>query len=158
MPIEIRLLSPCDADVLRNVAPEAFDHPIDAEATQEFLSDAHHHLVVAIENGLVVGFISAVHYLHPDKRYPELWINEVQVAATHQNRGLAKGMLANILKRAQELRCTEAWVLTGVDNVPAKRLYSSLGGIEGPHDGVMFTFRLNDEEKKPNAAAIGTNR
>jgi aminoglycoside 6'-N-acetyltransferase I len=152
MPIEIRLLSPGDADVLQNVAPGAFDDPIDAPATQEFLRDAHHHLAVAIENGLVVGFISAVHYVHPDKPHPELWINEVQAAPTHHRRGLAKAMLSSILQKARELDCTEAWVLTSIDNVPAKRLYASLGGKEEPHDGIMFTFPLQNPKKQSPTA------
>jgi len=149
MPTEIKLLLPTDADVLCNVAPGAFDDPIDTQATQEFLSDARHHLAVAIDDGLVVGFISAVYYVHPDKRYPELWINEVQVAPAHRRRGLAKAMLDKILKKGRELGCTEAWVLTGIDNSPAKQLYSSLGGIEGSHDEVMFTFSLKDDDDRP---------
>jgi len=142
MPVEIKMLTSSEADVLRHVEPGTFDDPIDARATEEFLNDAHHHLAVAIHDGLVVGFISAVHYVHPDKRNPELWINEVQVASNYQRRGLAKAMLEMMLKYGRELGCTEAWVLTGIDNAPAKHLYSSLGGVEGAHDGVMFTFPL----------------
>lgn len=155
MSIEIRLLLSTDADVLRNVAPGAFDDPIDMQATQEFLSDPRHHLAAAIDDGLVVGFISAVHYMHPDKRYPELWINEVQVAPTYRRRGLAKAMLDRILKKGRELGCTEAWVLTELNNTSAKRLYASLGGIEGPHDGVAFTFSLQDDGENITAEAIG---
>lgn len=143
MDIEIRLLSPSDADVLLNVAPETFDDPIDMRSTREFLSDAHHHLAVAVDDGVVVGFISAVHYLHPDKPRPELWINEVGVAPTHRGRGLGKAILDRILKEGRHLDCSEAWVLTEVDNIAAMRLYASLGGVEGPHDGVMFTFTLD---------------
>ncbi len=157
MPTEVRLLLPSDTDVLRNVAPGAFDNPIDIKATQEFLSDEHHHIAVAIDDAQVVGFVSAVHYLHPDRPSPELWINEVQVAPSHRRRGLAKAMLDEILTQARELGCTEAWVLTDVDNLPAKQLYMSAGGIEGPHDGVMFTFQLKlvDEEATPTGTGKG---
>ena len=144
MPLQIKLLLPADANILHNVAPGAFDDAVDKEAVQDFLSDPRHHLAVAIDDGAVVGFISAVHYVQPDKRFPELWINEVQVAPTHRRRGLAKAMLDRILKKGRELGCTEAWVLTGIDNSPAKQLYSSLGGIEGPRDEVMFTFPLKE--------------
>ncbi|NLF39946.1 GNAT family N-acetyltransferase, partial [bacterium] len=120
-----------------------FDDPIDMRATREFLNDAHHHLAVAVDDGVVVGFISAVHYLHPDKPRPELWINEVGVAPTHRGRGLGKAILDRILKEGRHLDCSEAWVLTEVDNIAAMRLYASLGGVEGPHDGVMFTFTLD---------------
>ena len=142
MPVEIRLLQPGDADVLTRAAPRAFDHPIDDAASRAFLDDPHHHLAVAIDRDVVVGFVSAVHYLLPDRPDPELWINEVQVAPSHYRRGLGKAMLAAMLEHARALGCPEAWVLTDTGNVPAMRLYGSLGGEEGPPEDVMFTFRL----------------
>lgn len=50
-----------------NREPGVFDDPIIAKATSAFLADPRHHLVVAIASGTVVGFASAVHYVHPDK-------------------------------------------------------------------------------------------
>lgn len=142
MSTEIRLLDAGDADVLAKVAPGVFDSAIDASGTQEVLSDDRHHLAVAVDDGLVVGFVSAVHYAHPDKRYTEMWINEVQVAPTHRGRGIAGALLDQMLDRARELRCAEAWVLTDRDNVPATRLYSSAGGTESPDGALIFTFDL----------------
>ena len=45
-----------------------------------------HHLVAAIADDRLVGFISALDYWHPDKPRG-LWINEVGVAPTWQHRG-----------------------------------------------------------------------
>jgi Acetyltransferase (GNAT) family len=59
-----------------------------AARTTEFLADARHHLIMALNSGTVVGFVSAVHYLHPDKAPPEFWINKVGVAPTHQGQGI----------------------------------------------------------------------
>jgi len=67
-----------------------FDGPIDPVLTRKFLNDPRHHIVVAIHDEVVVGFASAVHYVHPDKA-PQLWINEVAVAPPHRRRGLALG-------------------------------------------------------------------
>jgi GNAT superfamily N-acetyltransferase len=88
MAVEIKLLGPRDAGVFANSAPDVFDDPIDAGRAAEFLADPRHHLAVAVEDGRVVGFVSAVHYVHPDKPRPELWINEIGVAPTHRGRGL----------------------------------------------------------------------
>ncbi len=93
MSIEIKLLNVGDADVLTNVEPGTFNDPIDPRGTQEFLNDPRHHLAVAISDDKVVGLVSAVHYSHPDMRYPEMWINEVQVAPPHRRQGLAKALL-----------------------------------------------------------------
>jgi ribosomal protein S18 acetylase RimI-like enzyme len=141
--IEIKVLSHSDAGVLANIAPEVFDDPIDARQAQEFLADLRHHLGVAVEDGLVVGFVSAVHYVHPDKPRPELWINEVGVAATLRGRGLGTALLRSLFEVARDAGCAEAWVLTARSNTAAMRLYSAAGGTEGPADQAMFTFRLD---------------
>jgi aminoglycoside 6'-N-acetyltransferase I len=142
MTIEIKMLGPADAGALAALAPGVFDDPLDLAATGEFLNDRRHHLAVALEQGVVVGFVSAVHYVHPDKRRPELWINEVGVAPSHQGRGLGKLLLQATLDRGRQLGCSEAWVLADSDNEPAIRLYSSAGGHAAPKAAVTFTFRL----------------
>ena len=141
--IEIKVLGRNDAGILRNVAPAVFDDPIDPDVTDTFLRDPRHHLAVAVEDNVVVGFVSAVHYVHPDKPRPELWINEVGVAPTHQGRGVGKDLLRAMLETARRMGCAEAWVLTDRQNIPAMRLYSSSGGTE-PSDQVMYTFRLDN--------------
>lgn len=142
--IEIRILRAGDEAALDRVAPDVFDDPIVPAAARAFVDDPRHHLAVAIDDGVVVGFVSAVHYLHPDKARPELWINEVGVAETHQGRGLAKRLMAAVLEAGRGLGCSVAWVLTERDNAPAMRLYASAGGVEAPKDAVMFTFFLKD--------------
>jgi len=147
MSIEIKLLRRGDEAQLERLAPGLFDDPLDADASREFLADERHHLAVAIDDGFVVGFVSAVLYVHPDKPRPELWINEVGVAPTHRRQGAGKAMLSALLAFAQAAGCSEAWVLTDRRNAAAMRLYSSLGGTEAPDDAVMFTFRLNSNDK-----------
>lgn len=139
--MEIRILHEGDQPVLDRVAADVFDDPIDARAAGEFLRDPGHRLAVAIDDGVVVGFVSAVVYVHPDKPAPELWINEVGVAPSHQGRGIARRLLASTLEAARASGCREAWVLTDRANQPAMRLYEAAGG-EASGDHVMFTFRL----------------
>ncbi|MBL8057010.1 MAG: GNAT family N-acetyltransferase [Anaerolineales bacterium] len=143
MPIEIRFLQPGDEAQLEHLAADVFDDPLVPAAAAAFLGDARHHLAVAVDQGQVVGFVSAVHYLHPDKPRPEFWINEVGVAPSHQARGIGKALLHAVLERARGLGCAEAWVLTERGNVPAQRLYQALGGEEAPDEIVMFNFRLD---------------
>src|SRR5512138_1614995 len=112
MSIEIRILREGDESVLDQVASDVFDDPIVPQRAKEFLNDPRHHLAVAIDEGIVIGFASAVHYVHPDKPQPELWINELGVSPTHQNRGIGKSLLRALFELARELGCVEAWVLT----------------------------------------------
>jgi len=130
MGIEVKVLQRGDDRVLMSVAAEVFDKPIDARLTKEFLEDPRHHIAVAIDGGLVVGFASGVHYIHPDKP-AELWINEVAVAPTHRRSGLGKAVIRALLEVGRAHNCKVAWVLTDRSNVAAMALYSSVGGTEG---------------------------
>jgi ribosomal protein S18 acetylase RimI-like enzyme len=143
MPVEVKLLGLQDAEVLTHIAPDVFDDSIEAGRANEFLADPRHHLAVAVEDGLVVGFVSAVHYVHPDKPRPELWINEIGVATTHRGCGLGTRLLREVFAVGRRLGCAEAWVLTDRSNAAAMRLYSSAGNTEAPTDHVMFTFKLD---------------
>ena len=141
MTFDIRILEARDAYVLGRVAPGVFDRDIDPDLAAEFLRDPRHHLAVATDGGLVIGFASAVHYVHPDKT-PELWINEIGVAPSYQGRGIGKGLLAALFRIARELRCGAAWVLTDHSNEHAVRLYTAVGGRQT--DQLMFSFDLSE--------------
>lgn len=140
-----RILQPGDDAVLMNAAEGLFDNPVDAKLTREFLEDLRHHIAVAIDDGKVVAFASGVHYVHPDKP-PELWVNEVGVAPTHQRRGLGKAVLQALFAEGRAHNCTAAWVLTHRSNPDAMALYTSVGGAEDGlginHDLVGFSFSL----------------
>lgn len=137
--IDVRVLGSNDVGVLDRVADGVFDNLVDARWARAFFADARHHLVVAIDDGVVVGMASAVDYVHPDKA-PQLWINEVGVAPTHRQLGVATRMLAELLSLGRGLGCTEAWVGTEEDNAPARRLYEAGGGVPAPF--VLYSFRL----------------
>jgi len=139
MAIDVRLLGPGDAQILARVAPDVFDNPVDADLATEFLADPRHHIAVAIDDGLVVGFASGVHYVHPDKP-AELWINEIGVAPSHRRRGLGRRALTALLRHGRSLGCVSAWVLTDRDNAAARALYAGTGGIEGA-DGLGESLR-----------------
>lgn len=141
MSVEIRVLGADDGPLLREqVAEGVFDHPVDPALADEFLNDPRHSLCVAIDDGVVVGMASGVRYVHPDKP-SELWINEVGVAESHQRRGLAKAILAELLAHAKREGCHEAWVQTDLDNDAARALYRSAGGEE-TLGILMVTFPL----------------
>src|SRR3954462_15404003 len=141
MSTEVRILESHEAAVLDHVARGVFDNDVDAQLTAEFFADPRHHLAVAIEDGVVVGMASGVHYVHPDKP-AQLFINEVGVAPSHQRQGIGRRVLEVLLKRGRELGCPQAWVLTSRTNTAATRLYASLGGQDASEElQVMFEFQ-----------------
>ena len=141
MPTTVRVLTSSEAHLLSNVAPDVFDGPVDARYTAEFFADPRHHLAVALDGDLVVGMASGVHYLHPDKP-PELFINEVGVSDAWQGQGLGRQLLDALIAHARTLGCVAAWVLTEEENTVARRLYTSVGGMQ---EGVrIFVVPLED--------------
>ena len=150
MGVDVRLLGGDDKAILSRAAPEVFDHPIDPALAAEFLTDPRHHIAVAVDDGVVVGFASGVHYIHPDKP-AELFINEVAIAPTHQRRGLGAAVLAALLNHARTIGCRTAWVLTDRDNVAANALYGAAGGVQGAGGlGEQlrgYEFQLNSKEE-----------
>ena len=142
--IEIRVLGTADDLLLRKVADGVFDFAVDSNRTAEFLADPRHHLVVAVDDDVVVGMASALHYVHPDKP-PQLFINEVGVAATHRRRGIARTLVRSLCDLGRRLQCSEAWVLTDRTNPGAMRAYQSAGGIENGQEQIMFQFFLNTD-------------
>lgn len=148
--VSICMLESANADLLENVDPDVFDHPIDPRWSAEFLHDSRHHLALAVEGERVVGMASGVHFVHPDKA-PEMWINEVGVASSHRREGLGQRLIETLLQHARHLGCRAAWVLTEADNTAAMRLYAKAGGREEAALSTMFTFPLTEDA--PETAA-----
>ena len=140
----IQTLSLPDLPLLLHPADGVFDNPVDEAFAREFLADPRHHIVVAVSEGIVIGFASAVHYIHPDKP-PELWINEVGVADAHQGKGVGKAIMNKLLRLGKQLGCVNAWVLTDRSNEAANRLYKSVGGNIAEGDTVMYEFGTVEE-------------
>jgi ribosomal protein S18 acetylase RimI-like enzyme len=140
----LKILSESNLHLLINTQEGIFDNLVDEKLTREFLADPRHHIVVALFEDTIIGFASAVHYVHPDKP-TELWINEVGVAPAHQNKGVGKAIMRELLQLGQSLGCVNAWVLTDRSNTPANRLYKSAGGEVDPGDTVVYEFDLKGE-------------
>lgn len=141
--VQVRILDVGEESVLADVAPGVFDREVQPSLLAEFLGDPRHHLAVAIDQGTVVGVASAVHYVHPDKP-PELWVNEIGVAPTHQSRGLGRRLVAALFTVGRSLGCAEAWVLAEDENQRARGFYAALGGHAT--SCTMYSFDLGSAE------------
>lgn len=137
----VRMLRAGEDALLACAAPDVFDYAVRPDLAREFLSDPRHHIAIALDGEVIVGFVSAVHYVHPDKP-AELWINEVGAASSHRKRGLAKEMMQAMLAHGRVLGCEVAWVLTDTENAAARALYASAGGEELSQNTVHVEFKL----------------
>ena len=135
----VKVLFKSDAYLLMNTDSDIFDNPVDENLVTGFLNDPRHHIVAAFTEDIIIGFASAIHYIHPDKP-PELWINEVSVAPSYQGQGIGKSILKEMLRLGRELGCKSAWVLTERVNQPANGLYKSMGGKAS--EAIMYEFDI----------------
>jgi ribosomal protein S18 acetylase RimI-like enzyme len=142
--VTVRILESADAELLAS-SDGVFDDPVQPDMAARFLEDPGHHIVAAIVAGRVVGFVSAVRYLHPDKD-PQLWINELGVHLKHRRKGIGRALVRAMLEHGEALGCVEAWVLTEGENKAAMRLYASAAGLRAAGDVAMFEWRLSRRE------------
>ncbi len=132
-------MRPGDEADFASIAPGVFDEPIHSERLAAYLREPGHLMILAFDEGQVVGQCAAVIHRHPDKA-TELYIDEVGTASTHLRRGIATAMVEAMLAWGRELGCEDAWLGTELDNVEANGLYRKLGGKGEPM--VYYEFEL----------------
>jgi aminoglycoside 6'-N-acetyltransferase I len=124
-----------DEGVFDHIAPDVFDEPIHPERLRAYLKTPEHLLVLALEDGVVVGQCAAVIHRHPDKPV-EVYIDEVGTASTHLRRGIATAMLKEMFAWAREYGCTYGWLGTELDNLEANGLYEKVKN--GPGEKMIY--------------------
>jgi ribosomal protein S18 acetylase RimI-like enzyme len=127
------------ADRLVRIAPGVFDAPVVPERLRAYLDSPGHLLVLAFDGDLVVGQVAAVIHRHPDKP-TELYLDEVGTADAYLRRGIATGMIREMLGWGRELGCEECWLGTEVDNHAARALYRRWQNAPEPF--LMYLFDL----------------
>ena len=110
---------------LVDAAAHLFDNAVDADARGGFLADPRHHLLLARVEGAVVGFVSGVETIHPDKG-TEMLLYELAVAPEHRRHGIGAELVRALGELATERGCYGMWVLTDDDNGAALATYRSV--------------------------------
>jgi ribosomal protein S18 acetylase RimI-like enzyme len=127
MDIEVRRLGPGDAEAV-HAARSLFDGPPKPEATERFLAEPAHHLLVAYdEAGAPLGFVTGVELTHPDKG-TEMFLYELGVEESARRRGVGRALVEALAAVAREAGCYDMWVLADADNAAARATYASAGG------------------------------
>lgn len=139
--MEIVRLSSANSGLLANVAADVFDAPVQHRFLEAFVNDARHVMFVAVESGQVVGMGSAVEYFHPDKP-PQLWINEVGVAAAFQRRGIGRAIVEALVNEAKSRGCVFAWLGTAHDNVAGQACFSSVKDVSAPQPFLLYEWEF----------------
>ncbi|HEV8064672.1 MAG TPA: GNAT family N-acetyltransferase [Acidimicrobiales bacterium] len=135
--MDIRVLRKGDADRVA-AASHLFDGPAKMTATQRFLDQPGHHLLVAYEGEHQAGFVSGVEMTHPDKG-TEMFLYELAVEEGLRRGGIGRALVERLASIAHERGCYGMWVVTEEENVAALATYSHSGG-EAETGQVVFVW------------------
>jgi len=143
MAVAIVKIDASNAGLLERVAEDVFDGPLEPERIAAFLGDSRHILIVAVEDGQVVGQASGAEYLHPDKP-PQFFFNEVGVSPGWSSRGIGRRLSAAIIEAARARGCQSIWLATALDNTPAHRCFEAVPEGEPPQMCRIYAWELAD--------------
>ena len=128
--MEIRHLAPGDETAVL-AAAALFDGAPDRAATERFLNEPTHHLLIAYDGDTPVGFVSGVETTHPDKG-TEMFLYELGVDAPARGRGVGRALVEALAALARGRGCYGMWVGTEPDNAAAIRTYEQAGARATP--------------------------
>ncbi|MPZ53919.1 MAG: GNAT family N-acetyltransferase [Acidimicrobiia bacterium] len=126
------------------VASELFDHPVKEDATNRFLTDPNHHLLIAYVDDTPVGFVSGAEITHPDKG-TDMFLNELGVDERYRRRGFGRTLVRSLADLGAELGCKGMFVLTEDDNPAALATYRSAGAAREGDRPVMLEWQLSNK-------------
>lgn len=121
-------------------AGHLFDTGPRQEATERFLADDRHHLLIAYLDGAPAGMVTGVEMTHPDKG-TEMFLYELGVDEPFRRRGVGTALVLALAELARERGCYGMWVLTDHGNPAALATYARAGGaVEGDQVMLGWTF------------------
>lgn len=123
--MEIRRITRAEAVT---AAGHLFDEPPLPEATERFLADERHHLLIAYVDDAPAGMVTGVEMTHPDKG-TEMFLYELGVDEPFRRRGVGRALTSALADLARERGCYGLWTITDEDNVAARTTYERAGGL-----------------------------
>jgi len=124
MTISIHLINRANTSLLARIADDVFDDDIQHDLLAAYVSDPRHAMMVAEEDGLVVGQIRGNVHLQPD-RAPDLYIDNLGTAPSHQRRGIATQLIQALVAWGETQGCTYVWLGTETDNASGISFYEA---------------------------------
>jgi ribosomal protein S18 acetylase RimI-like enzyme len=133
-------------DIRRGTWDEANDvRGVDVESLRIYLERQDTRFVVCRstrnEPGALFGFASSRVELKPYGNERWLYVDEVDVCADRRREGVGTALMHKLFQLAEQAGCSEVWLATEPDNIPANGLYRSLHADESA-TVVGYVWRL----------------
>lgn len=109
---------------------------------QGFLSLDSNYLILALADSVPVGFLTAYRMPALSCNASMVYLFEIEVAPAFRRQGIGREMINLLKKLCRQDGVEDIWVGTENDNMAAKRLYESTGGICSYPDNCEFIYTL----------------
>ena len=119
--MERRLARGEDIPALAALERACFPEGADEATLERFLSDGRHRLLLAEEDGTLLG------YAWYESVLDEGYVGNVAVAAEHRRRGVGRLLVEDMLSDARAKRLAFLTLEVRESNTPARRLYEKTG-------------------------------
>ena len=97
------------------------------------------HVIVALQNGKLVGGLTAYEMKMFKRETTEMFLYEIEVAETHRQLGVGKALIECLKEICESNGIVEMFVGTEKGNLPAQKLYSATGEM-ADEDSVWFNY------------------
>ncbi|MFF5278106.1 GNAT family N-acetyltransferase [Streptomyces sp. NPDC000133] len=121
-------------------AGHLFDDPPRQGATESFLADERHHLLIAYVDDVPAGLVTGVEMVHPGT---EMFLYELGVDESFRGQGVGRALVSALADLARERDCYGMWVITDEGNAAAPATYGHTGGV--PEEEQVVLVRTFDQ-------------
>ena len=112
------------------------------QVNHRFFDNEHNILLVAFKGGEPLGFLYAYCLERMERKRPMMFLYAIDVFAGYKRQGIGTQLIEKLKEVAEDMGCTEIFVLTNDHNKAAKALYQKCGGVRENTDDVMFVMAL----------------
>jgi aminoglycoside 3-N-acetyltransferase I len=155
MPYTYKQLSSDDVSLLKDLLRVFGDAFNDADAYQSSvpsdaylkstLSKPHVIIVAALDDNEVVGGLAAYELDKFEQDRREIYIYDLAVSENHRRKGIARNLISELRDLARQRKAYVIYVQADREDIPAIRLYESLGTREDVHH---FDIAVDSETGK----------
>jgi len=135
----IERINDFDENLIRNLF-EKIDTPSDPNAL--FFKTDKNILLVARQGNIIAGFLYAYILESPEMKKPRAFLYSIDVFAEFRRKRYGSALLEKLLKICRDVNCSELFVMTEPQNIPAMEFYRYHNGKRENDEEAMFVFQL----------------
>jgi len=117
-------------------------HQVDDDSISSFLTTPECFLLLAVEDGCVLGSLNGYLLRQPDRSHPQFLLYEIDVREEHRRRGIGTALVNGFTDEARAARAFEVWFVSNESTSAALALYRKCGYRRENDDDVMLSIPL----------------